>query len=73
MTQTRLSSIAIINIEKAYANRVYQESIDRIINISGKRKKCESFLFKTLEPEMRSVHVLISLLYCVSKINSKAY
>ena len=39
MEQTRLSSIAIINIEKSYANRILQESMDRIIDIIGKRNK----------------------------------
>ena len=53
--QTRLSSIAIIYIERSYANRILQVSMDRIINIFVKRKNRESF--------MRSVHALISLLY----------
>ena len=53
--QTRLSSIAIIYIERSYANCVLQVSMDRIIDISGKRKNRESF--------MRFVHVLTILLY----------
>ena len=53
--QTRLSSIAIIYIERSYANRILQVSMDRIIDIFGKRKNRESF--------MRFVHVLVILLY----------
>ena len=47
--QTRLSSIAIINIERSYANCILQESIHRIIDIFGKRKNSESFVLETLE------------------------
>ena len=55
MPKTRLSSIAIIYIERSYANRILQESMDRIIDFFGKRKNRQSF--------MQSVHVLIILLY----------
>ena len=55
MGQTRLDSIAIIYIERSYANRILQVLMDRIIDIFEKIKNCESF--------MRSVHVLIILLY----------
>ena len=44
MEKTRLISIAIINIERSYADCIPQESMDRIIDIFGKRKKGESFL-----------------------------
>ena len=71
MVQTRLSSVAIINIERSYANRILQKFMYRIINIFGKRNS-ESFLFKTFESWIRSVHVLINLLYCVKKIDSIA-
>ena len=53
--QKRLSSIAIIYIERSYANRILQVSMDRIIDIFGKRKKWDFFV--------RSVHVLIIWLY----------
>ena len=36
--KTRLSSIVIINIERSFANRIFQVSMDRIIDILGKRK-----------------------------------
>ena len=39
VAQTRLSSITIINIERSYANRILQKSMDRINDIFGKRKK----------------------------------
>ena len=55
MEKARLSSIAIICIERSYANRILQVSMDRIIDIFEKRKNCESF--------MQSVHVLIIFLY----------
>ena len=42
--QTRLSCIAIINIERSDAKRILQESIDRIIDIFGQRKNSEAFL-----------------------------
>ena len=38
MRQIRLSSMAIINIERSYANRTLQESMDRINDIFGTRK-----------------------------------
>ena len=72
MGQIRLSSIAIIDTERSYASCSFQESDDRIINIFGKRKKCKYFLSKTLESWMRSVYVLIVVLYCVKKIGSIA-
>ena len=49
MGQTRLSSIAIIYIERSYANRILQVSMDRIIDTFVKRKNLESF--------MQSVHI----------------
>ena len=49
MGQARLNSIAVINIETSYANRILQESMDRIIDIFGKRKNRQSFLFQTTE------------------------
>ena len=55
MGQTRLSSTAIIYIERSYANRILQVLMDRIIDVFGKRKNCESFI--------GSVHVPIILLY----------
>ena len=55
MAKPRLSSIAIIYIERSDANRILQESMDRIIYIFGKRKNRETF--------MRSVHVLIIVLH----------
>ena len=50
MGQTRLSIIAIINIERSHANRILQESMNRIIGIFGKINYCESFLFKAFGP-----------------------
>ena len=67
MGQTRQSSITIINTERSYANHILQELMGTIISIFGKRKNCESFLFKTIEPYMQSVHVLIILLFFVRK------
>ena len=40
--QTRLSCIVTMNIERTYANRIRQESMDRITDIFGKTKNCES-------------------------------
>ena len=42
-------NIAIIDIERSYANRILQESMDGIIDIFWKRKNSEPFLFETLE------------------------
>ena len=55
MAQTKLSSIAIIHIERSFANRILQASTDRIIDIFVKRKNREPFV--------RSVHTVINLLY----------
>ena len=51
------SSMAIIYIERSYANRILQVSMDRIIDAFWKTKNCESFIW--------SVHVSIILLYIV--------
>ena len=48
--EARLSSIAVVDTERSYANHILQESIHRIIDVFGKLKKGASFLFKTLEP-----------------------
>ena len=69
MGQTRQSSITIINTERSYANHILQELMGTIISIFGKRKNCESFLFKTIEPYMQYVHVLI-ILFFVQKSGS---
>ena len=53
--QVRLSSMAIIYIERSYSNRILQVLIDRIIDIFVKIKNLESF--------KQSVHALIILLY----------
>ena len=53
--QTWLSSITIVYIERSYANRILQVSMDVIIDVFGKRENCESF--------MGFVHVLITWLY----------
>ena len=42
--------------------------MDQIIDIFGERKNCESFLFKSLETQVRSAHVI--LLQCVKQIGS---
>ena len=55
MRQTSLNSIAIIYIERFYANLILQVLMERIIDIFGKRKNREFF--------MRAVHALIILLY----------
>ena len=53
----KLTSIGIINIEKSYANCIFQRSMDRIIDTFEKRKKT----FETLVPLIGSVRVLIIL------------
>ena len=50
-----LSSITVIYIERSYANRILQVSMDKIIDIFGKRKHLELFV--------RSVHVLYIFCY----------
>jgi hypothetical protein len=44
MSQTRVNSIALINMERAYANAV-MNNVDRIIDIFGRRKGRNSFFF----------------------------
>ena len=46
--QIRLCSIAIINIEKFYANHILWRSMDRIIDILEKEKIMNLFYFKHL-------------------------
>ena len=44
LEQTGLSRIAIMYIERSYANGILQVSMDRIIDVFEKRKNCESFV-----------------------------
>lgn len=45
MGQKRLSNIALLNIERSYANKVLQESMDRVIDIFGRRRNRDSYFF----------------------------
>jgi hypothetical protein len=45
MRQDRLKSIAVINIERSYANRVLQDDIETIINLFGRRNNRNSYFF----------------------------
>ena len=65
MGQTRLSSIAIINIAISYAKRILQESMDWIIDIFGKIKNSESFLLNTwiLDPVCTCCNDFVILSY----------
>ena len=62
--QTTSSGIAIIYIQRSYANRILQVSIDRIIDVFGKRKNSEPF--------MRFVRFNCFVIYLVKKIGSVA-
>ena len=45
MGQQRVSNIALINIERAYANSVVNNDMDRIIDIFGRRNGRDSYFF----------------------------
>ena len=45
MSQPRLKNIALINIERQYANRVLADDMDKIINIFGRSHGHDSFFF----------------------------
>ena len=45
MGQQRASNIALINIERAYANSVVNNDMDRIIDIFGRRNGRDSYFF----------------------------
>ena len=45
MGQQRVSNIALINIERAYANSVVSNDMDRIIDIFGRRNGGDSYFF----------------------------
>ena len=47
MGQDRLSSIAVINIERKYANKTMQNDMQRIIDIFGCRSNRSSYFFKS--------------------------
>ena len=47
MGQDRLSSIAVINIERGYANKTMQNDMQRIIDIFGRRSNRCSYFFKS--------------------------
>ena len=45
MGETRLSNLALLNIERSYVNRVIHESMDLIIDTFGKRKLRNMYFF----------------------------
>ena len=45
MGQGQLSSIAVINIERKYANKTMQDDMQRIIDIFGHRSNLSSYFF----------------------------
>ena len=45
MGQKLVSNIALINIERAYANSVVNNDMDRIIEIFGRRNGRDSYIF----------------------------
>jgi len=45
MGQKRVSNIALINIQRAYANSVVNNDMDRIIEIFGRRNGRDSYFF----------------------------
>ena len=45
MGQQRVSNIALIHIERAYANFVLENDIERIIDIFGSRSGRDSYFF----------------------------
>ena len=45
MGQERINSIALINIEREYANSVMEKDMERIINIFANRKGRNSSFF----------------------------
>ena len=49
MGQKRVSNIALINIERAYANFVVSNDMDRIIDIFGRRNGRDRYFFKVLK------------------------
>ena len=46
MGQQRVSNIALINIERVYANSVVDNDMDRIIDIFGRRNGKDSYFFQ---------------------------
>ena len=49
MGQQRVSNIALINIEKPYANSVVNNDMGRVIDIFGRRNGRESYFFYVLK------------------------
>ena len=45
MGQDRLSRIAVINIERKYANKTMQDDMQRIIDIFGRRSNRSAYFF----------------------------
>ena len=45
MGQQRVTNIALINIERAYANSVVNNDMDRVIDIFGRRNGRDSYFF----------------------------
>ena len=45
MGQQRLNSIALINIERAYANQTIATDVEQIINSFGKRHGRDKYFF----------------------------
>jgi hypothetical protein len=45
MSQKRLNSIALINVERAYANSTLKNDMEKIIDIFGQRRNRKSYFF----------------------------
>ena len=45
MGQKRLNSIALINVERAYANSALKNDMEKIIDIFGQRRNRQSYFF----------------------------
>ena len=45
MGQKRLNSIALINVERAYANSTLKNDMEKIIDIFGQRRNRKSYFF----------------------------
>jgi len=63
MGQQRVSNIALIHIERAYANFVLENDIERIIDIFGSRTGRDSYFFYFDWIALRVCWFLFSCIY----------
>ena len=65
MSQDRLSSLAVLHIEREYVNRVLLEDMDRMINVFGERSGRNVLFFQFQVFNDKITVMLINIEHCI--------